>query len=787
MNHVRFLIPRSLGSRHAWWLAAVWLICQTARSCPAQQWRLSEFVEQRCSDCHSGPDSDGGLRLDQLDWDDLSDHRDTLERALRKLQTRQMPPLDSDRPQISEYLRATSDLADQLDTLAGQQPFVGHTPTLRRLTRTEYRNCIRDLLSLDVDVQDLLPADSSSHGFDNVTVDDLSPTLMNRYVLAAQKISRMAVGRVSGQIGGTTIRIRPDITQEDRMPGLPLGTRGGTLIDHVFPQTGEYEIELRLARDRNEHVEGLKREHTLEILVDRNPVESFTVRPARDGDHSQIDRHLRTRLSLTAGPHQLGITFIRDSRSLMETMRQPLESKFNTHRHPRQAPALYEISIVGPYASQGPGDTPSRRRLFVCYPDAADQEVECAQRILSAFVRRAYRRPVDDNDLQRPMQFFQDALASTGDFEAGIEAALSCILVSPHFLFRIEPAAEDQSDSPRRLSDLELASRLSFFVWSSLPDERLLELAEQGRLRDPDVLESQVRRLLADRRAKNLVDNFAAQWLYLRNLDSITPDARLFPDFDDNLRQAFRRETELLFEEVWRDDLSVLQLIRADHTYLNQRLAKHYGIPHVFGSHFRPVALDPTSHRGGILRHGSILTVTSYATRTSPVIRGHWVLKNLLGSPPPPPPPNVPTLDENSVDATLPLRSRLAAHSDHAACAGCHRIMDPVGFALENYDAIGRWRDVEQGRALDVSGGLPDGSEFAGVAGLEEALIQEPEWFVTTLTEKLMTFALGRGVEPLDGAAVREIVRRAQPSGYRLSSLITGIALSPPFQWKEMH
>jgi len=489
------------------------------------------------------------------------------------------------------------------------------------------------------------------------------------------------------------------------------------------------------------------------------------------------------------------------------------------HRHPRITPAVFQASITGPFISEGHGKTPSRRKIFIREPknlngfarfregeppgepsalsarreprppgitqDDFAEEDECARVILANLVRRAFRRPVTDEDLKKPLDFYRKG-RKEGDFDAGIELALSSILVSPHFLFRIEADPPGlSSGTAYRISDVELASRLSFFLWSSIPDEELLDLATRGELCKPDVLERQVTRMLDDPRSKSLASNFAGQWLHLRNLESITPDLRLFPDFDDNLRQSFRRETELLFEEVLSEDHSVIDLLNSKHTYLNERLAKHYGIPHVYGSHFRRVELDDDTMRGGLLRQGSILTVTSYATRTSPVIRGKWILENLLGTPPPPPPANVPALKDNTISSTLSVRDRLAAHRADVACAGCHKLMDPVGFALENYDAVGRWRMFEEGKPVDNAGGLPDGSEFAGVTGLERGLLKRPELFVGTLTEKLLTFALGRGVEPFDAPAIRKIVREARARDYRFSSLIVGIARSTPFQLRK--
>jgi len=487
---------------------------------------------------------------------------------------------------------------------------------------------------------------------------------------------------------------------------------------------------------------------------------------------------------VSAGPHALGVAFLKNPSALLETARQPYQAHFNFYRHPRVQPAIYSISIVGPYAAKGPGETPSRRRIFVSRPANPDDEERSASRILASLTRRAYRRPVTDADLEGPLELYRNARAD-GGFEAGIEMALSALLVSPEFLFRVE---QDPAGIPPhtayRISDLELASRLSFFLWSSIPDDDLLDVATAGTLKQPAVLEQQVRRMLADPRSHTLVSNFASQWLHLRNLDSITPDMRLFPDFDDNLRQAMRQETELFVESILREDRSALDLLSANFTYVNERLARHYGIPHVYGSRFRRITLDDDSGRGGLLRQASILTVTSYATRTSPVIRGKWVLDNILGVPPPPPLPDVPALKDNTVDGNLSVRQRLGEHRSNPVCAGCHNLMDPVGLSLEKFDAIGRWRTSEGGVAIDASGGLPDGSRFADVHGLEQALLRRPEIFVGTVAEKLLTYALGRGIEYYDAPAIRAVVREAQAKNFRVSSLILGIVRSQPFQMR---
>jgi mono/diheme cytochrome c family protein len=743
------------------------------------------LVEEYCVECHDEDKKKGGLALDSIARHGVADRPDVWEKVVRKLRARQMPPVGKERPDDAAYDAVVGSLERSLDRAAAAHPNPGRTATIRRLTRTEYQNAVRDLLALDVDVAALLPADESSYGFDNVTVGDLSPTLLDRYISAAEKISRLAVGRPSRSPGGDTIRIPPDLTQEDHIDGLPVGTRGGVVVPYTFPLNGEYEIQIRLTRDRDEHVEGLSEPHEVELLLDRARVQVFTVTPPeRAPGHASVDQHLKIRVPVTAGPHALGVAFLKKPSVLLETARQPHRAHFNSYRHPRIQPAVYSVSIVGPYAPTGPGDTPSRRLLFVARPASPDEDANAAKQILEALMRRAYRRPVTDEDMKGPLELYEKARAD-GGFEAGIEMALSAVLVSPEFLFRVE---QDRTDvppkAPYRISDLELASRLSFFLWSSIPDDLLLNLAAAGKLRHPDVLERQARRMLADPRSRALVTNFAAQWLHLRNLDSVSPDMRLFPDFDDNLRQAFRRETELFFESILREDRSVLDLLRADYTFLNEPLARHYGIPHVYGSRFRRVTLDGGSWRGGLLRHGSILTVTSYATRTSPVVRGKWILDNLLGVPPPPPLPDVPALKDNTVDGSLSVRKRLTEHRTNPTCAACHNLMDPIGLSLEKFDAVGRRRAAEGGIPIDASGGLPDGSTFADVEGLEAALLRRPELFVGALTEKLLTYALGRGVEYYDAPAVRKIVREARPQDERMSSIILGIVKSQPFQMR---
>jgi mono/diheme cytochrome c family protein len=751
------------------------------------------LANQYCVSCHNDRLKTGGLSLDAVLAQEPGEHPDVWEKVLRKIRARQMPPVGMRRPDDATYQTAIASLETALDRAAAARPNPGRTATLRRLTRTEYRNAIRDLLAVDVDVDALLPADQASYGFDNVTVGDLSPTLLDRYISVAEKISRLAVGRAGRSPGGDTIRIPADLTQEGHIAGLPIGTRGGAVVPYTFPLDGEYEIQIRLARDRNEHVEGLSEPHEVELLLDRERVQLFTVKPPeRDPkfseeyqpSHDLIDQHLRVRIPISAGSHTIGATFLKQPSALVESVRQPYEARFNSYRHPRLQPALYSISIIGPYDAKGPGETPSRRRIFLSRPANANEEERSARTILRALMRRAYRRPVTDADLQGPLALYGKARAD-GDFDAGIEMAVSGVLVSPQFLFRVESdPAGVAPNTVYRISDLDLASRLSFFLWSSIPDDELLDVASKGRLHEPAVLERQVRRMLADDRARALVNNFASQWLHLRNLASITPDMRLLPDFDDNLRQAFRQETELFVDSILREDRSVLDLLSANYTFVNQRLAKHYGIPHVYGSRFRRITLDDASGRGGLLRHGSVLTVTSYATRTSPVLRGKWILDNILGVPPPPPLPDVPALKDNTVDGNLTVRKRLAEHRSNPTCAACHNLMDPVGLSLETFDAVGRRRAAEAGMPIDASGALPDGSRFTDVQGLEQALLKSPELFVGTFAEKLLTYALGRGIEYYDAPAIRTMVRDARAQDFRASAVIVGIVKSNPFQMR---
>jgi hypothetical protein len=759
-------------------------IVRVARTQSRPDVPVSTVINRYCIGCHNSKVKAGSFVLDTILTTPVEQHSEEWEKVVRKLRVRHMPPMGLPRPDEQTYDAVVGSLATQLDAAAAAHPNPGRTETLRRLNRTEYQNVIRDLLALDIDVTSILPGDEAGYGFDNVTVGNLSPTLLESYLQAAQRISMMALGVVGKSPGGDLQTLPPDLTQEQQFEDQPLGTHGGMIMKYIFPQDADYDITVRLQRDRNEHVEGIAGSNDVEVMLDGERVRFITVRPPGPAnDHSGVDKDLNFRLAVKAGPHVVSATLPKKASSVLESGRQPYMAHFNMDRHPRLTPAIYSISIVGPYNAKGPGDTPSRRRILICKPTGPADEEPCARKIFATLTRRAYRRSVTDADLRAPLKFYRQGRAS-GSFDEGIDMGLRAVLVSPEFLFRIEQDSNGVApNTAYKISDVELASRLSFFLWSSIPDDELLDLAIQNKLHSPGVLEKQVRRMLADERSRTLVTNFADQWLYLRNLSSANPDMRIFAGFDDNLRQSFRRETELFLGDIFRQDRSVLDLLSARYTYLNERLAKHYGIPNVYGARFRRLDLDENSHRGGLLRQGSILTVTSYADRTSPVIRGKWILGNLMGVAPPPPPNGIPKLPEvHGVEKAVSMRERMAQHRADPACAGCHKLMDPAGFAMENYDAIGRWRTHLAGQLIDASGGLPDGGTFTGVDGLQKALMDRPEAIVGTMTEKLMTYSLGRGVTYTDAPAIRKIVRDSREGGYHFSSLVLGIVNSTPFQ-----
>jgi hypothetical protein len=763
-------------------------------------------LDRYCVSCHNQRGKigkDTNVMLDVLDPGKVADGAETWERVVRKLRTRAMPPLGAARPDEATYESVIATLETALDRTAVASPHPGR-PVLHRLNRAEYANAIRDLLALDVDVASLLPPDDSAYGFDNISdVLGVSPSLQERYLSAAERISGLAIGDLDASPVTETFRVRQDLSQNEHIEGLPLGTMGGMLIRHTFPVDGEYDVRVRFFRTNFGNLRGLEHPHQVEMALDGKRIRLVSVggdadleaafeRPTDTAD--AIDARLAVRIPVTAGPHTLQVAFVENLPLADTTRLEPfLRSSFDTLDWTGR-PHLDRITITGPFHVTAPGDTPSRRRVFgSCSPSAgrggaaaasADAETACARQILTTLVRRAYRQPVTDSDLRPVLDFYQTARRD-GTFETGIQAALQLILASPKFVFRVE---RDPPSVPPggvyRVSNLELASRLSFFLWSSIPDDELLEVASQGRLKDGAVLEQQVRRMLADPKSDALVSNFAGQWLQLRNLKTFLPNSDEFPDFDDNLRQAFQRETELFFGSIIREDRSVLDLMTADYTFVNERLARHYGIPGIYGSQFRRVPITDSA-RMGLLGKGSILAVTSHATRTSPVVRGKWILENILGNPPAPPPPNVPSLKENEPgQAPKTTRERLAEHRANPVCASCHKVMDPLGFALENFDAVGAWRSSEAGGPIDASGELGDGSRVDGVVSLRQALMRHPDVFVRTMTEKMLTYALGRGLDYHDMPAVRSIVRASAGNNYRFSSLVLGIVGSTPFQMR---
>ncbi len=751
------------------------------------------MLDQYCVTCHNDRLETGSLTLEGINLGDIAGNAELWEKVVQKLRAGAMPPQPRPRPDQPTYDGIRFWLEAELDRAAAANLNPGRTEALHRLSRTEYRNVIRDLLGLDVDVTDLLPADDTSYGFDNIAgVLGVSPTLMERYLVAARKISRLAIGSPVPSPVAETFRIASDLGQDAHIAGLPFGTRGGTLLDFNFPEDAEYVISI--VPDGPLFIEA----HQLEVTLDGERVELFSVGRAlepgeRRGEYATEADAREVRLRVNAGPHQVGVTFLKKTAAEQERTRKLYLRPFTgegSGGDSRFQPYVERVTITGPYESSGSRpaiDTPSRARLFICQPPPDDDvaATACATNILSTLARRAFRRPVADDDVQRLLTFYEQG-AAAGGFDGGIELALRRLLVSPEFLFRIEEDPEGAAPgTPYALSDLELASRLSFFVWSSIPDDELLEVAIRGELQNPSVLEAQTRRLLDDPRAKALVTNFAGQWLSLRNAAAVQPDEDQFPDFGEDLRQGFRRETELLFESILRENRSVVELLSADYTFINERLARHYGIPNVRGSHFRRVSLDDPA-RAGLLGHGSILTVTSHANRTSPVVRGKWVLENILGNPPPPPPPNVPALEETTTGKQLTMREAMEQHRANPVCASCHRVMDPMGLALEPFDAIGRRRTPNQTKTpMDLTGVLPDGTTFEGPEGLRAALLAHPDRFVTTLTQKLVTYAIGRGVEYYDAPAVRAITRAAADDDYRLTTLILGVVKSTPFRMRS--
>lgn len=742
------------------------------------------LLTRYCVVCHNAALKTGGLVLNPADLNRIPETAETWEKVVRKLRAGAMPPPGAARPDPAAADALRTSLETELDRAAAAHPNPGKLPLLRRLTRTEYSNAIRDLLGVDalpreLDFSLLLPADNSSSGFDNLA--DLlfaSPSTMERYIDAARKISRFAVGDRKMPVLVNVYKMDPEHPQDERVADLPFGTRGGLAIDSDFPSDAVYVVKVDMASAPRDPQQ-------LDILVDGARVAGTTLgtdhpKPGRGSGRGAPAPALEFRFPLTAGHHILGVTFAEHSEGFDESTLRPRMRTRGT------LPAIAEVRLIGPYDSGSPAHSASHARIFIC-SDATD---DCARRILTRLVHSAYRRPPQEQDLAELMPFYKDGKAA-GDFELGIEKAIERLLVSPQFLYRIErEPANATPGSTWRVNDVELASRLSFFLWSSIPDDHLLQLAEQNKLHEPSVLDREVRRMLNDPRASSLVTNFAEQWLYLRDIESKQPDEILFPEFDQTLREAMRQETELFLSSVFRENRSVLALLSANYTFLNERLARHYGIPGIRGSYFRRYTFPSGSPRGGLLGQGSILTLTSYSNRTSAVLRGKYVLQNLLASPPPPPPPNVPSLKTEGKEpgTTLTMRQAMTAHRAAPACAGCHARMDPIGFAMESFDADGKFRDRDNGSPIDVSGVLPDGRKFQGVAGLKEELLRSPGQFVSAVAENLLMYALGRNVQYYDEPSIRAIVRAGREnksSPYAIDSLIEAVVKTPAFQMRE--
>jgi hypothetical protein len=738
-----------------------------------------------------------------MDVEQVGNTPEVWEKVAAKFRTQEMPPAGRPRPDRATYAAVTSQLETALDRAAAARPNPGKV-AVHRLSRAEYTNAIRDLLGLQVDGRSLLMADEPDpENFSNIaSVLTVSPLLLEGYLSAALKVSRLAVGDLAFTPLVDTYQIPKALDQSARTnDDLPLGSQGGIVIRHHFPIDGEYSVKVLLRRELYYYIMGMGEQHLLDIRIDGVRVKQFKVggeapgKPAPEGFVGNTfgdpewevymqtaDAGLELRLPVKAGTRQVAVSFVRQHREAQGVL-QPPQRGFarSTNELYYDHPAVDTVLIGGPYRGAGMGDTPSRRNVFVCRPVDAASEEPCAKQILATLARRAYRRPVTDKEVQTLLGFYRTARAE-GGFELGIQHGLERMLASPNFLFRIQhQPAHLPPGSVYRLSDLELASRLSFFLWSSIPDDELLDLATANKLSQPAVLDRQVRRMLRDARSQALVDNFASQWLKLGKLEGVVPDIDMFPDFDENLRHAMLEETPRFIAHQLREDRSVVELLTANYTFVNERLARHYGIPNVYGSHFRKVALSDGLRRG-LLGHASILTVTSYPNRTSPVLRGKWLLANMLGSPPPPPPPDVPNLKEADLDGrVLSVRERMEIHRKNPVCASCHQRMDALGFALENFDALGKWRSESDGVQIDAAAALPDGSRFEGPDGLRTLLVSLQSEFVRTLTEKLLAYSMGRGVEFYDLPAVRKIARNAAASNYRWSSLISEIARSTPF------
>ncbi|HUK32999.1 MAG TPA: DUF1592 domain-containing protein [Vicinamibacterales bacterium] len=766
-----------------------------AQSVPSASPDYGSVVNKYCVSCHNERLKTAGLMLDKANITDPSATPDVWEKAIRKMRVGMMPPQGAPHPDAQTETALMSYLTTSLDRAVASHPNPGR-PLVHRLNRAEYANTIRDLLALDVDTSSLLPPDDAAYGFDNIAdALGISPVLLERYLTAAGKISSLAVGDPTTGPAGETFRIRQDASQDIHIEGLPIGTVGGILAKTTLPLDGTYDFSIKLFRTNLGVVRGLEYEHQLEYTVDGERVHLSRVGGEEDfkanlknmtkaGDDVEARAHIR--IPLKAGPHVITAAFLERTEAVNPLRLQPFIRSSNDTLDTIGHPHLDTFTITGPYDATGPGDTPSRRKIFVCRPSSATDEDACARRILSTLARRAYRGQASTSDLERLHEFYVVG-RKQGSFETGIQTALQRILASPKFAFRVErDPANVPAGTVYRISDLELASRLSFFLWSSIPDDELVRVAATGTLHTPAVLHQQVRRMLADQKSDALVQNFAGQWLYLRNLKNFQPNSLEFPDFDDNLRWAFQRETELFFASIMHEDRNVLDLMNADYTFLNERLAKHYKIPGIYGSHFRRVTLTDES-RKGLLGKGAILMVTSHPDRTSPVVRGKWVLENLLGAPVPPMANNVPPLSEdpNRAGRILTMRERMEEHRRNPTCAACHKIMEPIGLSMENFDAVGSWRNRDGGTLgtpIDATGELLDGTKVDGVSSLRQALVRQPELFVGTVVEKLMIYGLGRGLSYGDMPEVRKIVRDTAAQDYRFTSLVLAIVDSTAFQ-----
>jgi hypothetical protein len=790
------MLERTAGSA-ALGVALFWTTVQAAAlrtpaSAPASLAEFQPVVSKYCVTCHNDRVKTGGLTLEPRDLARVAADAEVWEKVVRKLQAGAMPPVGAPRPDQTTLDGFRTALVTAIDRAADAAPNPGRPP-LARLNRAQYANAVHDLLALNVDPALLLPPDDSSSGFDNnADVLGVSPLLLEAYLSAARKVSSLAVSDPAISPGTVTYRAAPDASQTTHVEGLPFGTRGGLLAHHTFPLDGEYVISVKLQETTLGVIRGLEFSNRLEILLDGARVHQADVGGGEDFVAStvnatdslkDVESRLTVRVAVKAGERTVATAFVahpavEGGARLQDFLRANVDTTDHTG-----LPHVESLTIAGPFSTAASADTASRRRVFICRPRTAADETACAQRIVSALARRAYRHHPTSGEMTRLMAFYE-AGRREGTFDSGIERSLQSILASPKFVFRVEvPPAGAAKDAPYRLRDADLASRLSFFLWSTIPDDELFEAARQDRLHDPAVLDRQITRMLADPRADTLVSNFASQWLQLRNLRAAIPDQNEFPDFDDNLRQALRREAELFFQSIVREDRSVVDLLSANYSFVNERLAAHYGIPRIYGSQFRRVTLADEA-RWGLLGKGAILTVTSHPDRTSPVVRGKWILDNLLGMPPAPPPPNIPPLAEGAAARVKTMREQMEAHRANPACASCHRMLDPLGFALENFDAVGAWRVRDAGAVIDASGQLMDGSAVSSVVTLREALLKRPEIFVRTVVEKLLTYALGRSLDYHDAPAVRAVVRQAAEHDYRFSSIVRGIVASVPFRMR---